>query len=339
MSDRRDRPRRGDIHLGDLTRALGSLDWQGEAQAAAIAASLGFGLDFGLGAQPVRKPPVEIYERPRQRTKPATRPSPRRAPPVSMPLPPETPPVLPANVVPSYQEELPELAPAAPDADWPEADEHRLDPAFERSCARETLFPERTSRHIVAAALATRRSGEQIDVARLIAAAARRHVLRELPRQPEPTLARGCQLLLDHSATMVPFWQDLTDLIDQVGAVVGAANVRDYRFDTRPTQAARWTPTGRREPWEPDGRPVLAASDLGIQGAGAESAARVEPDPAWNLLAERCAGAASPLLILVPWPEHRWPKTLAGQPELIHWSPHTTVGMIRRCVGAGHRTR
>ncbi len=60
MTDRSDR---GEIHLGDLARALASLHWENDEQARAIAACLG----FGLQAAPKPGPPTEIYDRQRYR--------------------------------------------------------------------------------------------------------------------------------------------------------------------------------------------------------------------------------------------------------------------------------
>jgi hypothetical protein len=323
--------RRGDIHLGDLARALGKLDWQDPAQAETIAACLGFGLGPDSDPAQHRQAPREAYnpavqpapaEVDRQPSTTATKPVP-----VPMPPTPPAPPPLPAKRLTSELQALEPLAPAQPDPDWLGGDPQLLDPGDALPCAREPLFADAASRHIFSAALATRRSGTDIDLPRLIAAITRREPLRALPRRSEPTLEQGCQLLLDYSATMVPFWDDLTDLVRQLGAVVG--NTRVYSFDRRPTDALHWLPDGRREPWEPADRPVLVAGDLGIQSGGRRS-----PDPDWDQLARRCDAAGVPLLVLVPWPEPYWPKTLAGRPILIHWSPATSAGWVSRCLAA-----
>ena len=75
--------------------------------------------------------------------------------------------------------------------------------------------------------------------------------------------------------------------------------------------------------------PVLAATDLGIQGRAGSAA----PDPDWTRLADACLAAGSPLLILIPWPEERWPRAFPGGVALIHWGPRTTAGMMRRHRG------
>ncbi|MGH8581652.1 MAG: hypothetical protein ACREWG_02460, partial [Gammaproteobacteria bacterium] len=56
-----DAPKRGAIHLGDLTRALATLEWQDDEQVRMIAACLG----FGLHSAPAPRPPKEIYDRQR----------------------------------------------------------------------------------------------------------------------------------------------------------------------------------------------------------------------------------------------------------------------------------
>lgn len=183
---------------------------------------------------------------------------------------------------------------------------------------------------MLAAALATRRPGGTLDLPRLIDAICRREPLRGLPRRAEETVALGCQLLLDYSGPMVPFWEDLNDLADQVRGILGAAATRVYGFDTRPTQARHWTPAGEPRPWRPDGRPVLAATDLGIQGR-----AQAAPAPDWAACAADCAQAGSSLILLIPWPADRWPRTFPPTATLIHWGPRTTAGMVRR-QATGH---
>ncbi|MGH7703876.1 MAG: hypothetical protein ACREMO_12345, partial [Gemmatimonadales bacterium] len=260
-------------------------------------------------------------------------PPPRR---IFVPPAPEPPPALPAEPLPSLLQALTERAPAAPDdSAWLDEEDTFFTEPSEPEVARRSLLPERTGRHIVSAALATLRVGHEIDIAGIIHAVCRREIIGYLPRRPESTLERGCQLLLDYSATMVPYWEDLHDLMGQINDVVGPANTRVYSFDNSPTEAISWTPGGSREPWQPDGRPVLAATDLGIQ----TKSGRAELSPAWPAFAECCALAGSPLIILIPWPEHRWPRDIGANSHLVHWSPHTSAAMVKRKIGIGHRPR
>lgn len=325
MTERRDR---GEIHLGDLARALATLNWKGECQAAQIAACLGFGLGPTPAIPRAAREPTKIYD-PLSAGAASKPPVPARTePPVLVPPTPQPPPVLPEGTLPSRLEAITGRAPPMETAtDWLDAPGPDVFPPAEvAAVARAALFPERTNRHILSAALAGKRPGAAIDIPRLITAICRREVLPRLLRRPEITLDGGCQLLLDYSASMVPFWDDLTGLVDQVTRVVGAEATQVYSFDSRPTEARRWTLSGRPEPWRPDGRPVLVGTDLGIQARAAPDA----PDADWSQFANCCAAAASPLLILIPWPEAQWPTRFSGGVSLIHWGPRTTAGMVRR---------
>ncbi|MBK1649580.1 hypothetical protein [Rhabdochromatium marinum] len=322
-----EQPRRGEIHLGDLARALDDLPWTDPNQAAAIANCLG----FGLAAQPkvvASARSHQVFDRrstPRQAK--SERPS-ASAPPILMPPSPPNPVPLPAGVLPSGLKRLPTLAPPHQEVpDWLTERNAAFPAEPEPQLARATLLPERTARHVLSAGLATTRATGRIDLGALIDAVCRRQPLRDLPRRREATLDRGCQLLLDYSSSMTPFWEDLRQLCEQVHEVVGAHATRVYSFDTQPTQARTWTPAGEPVPWRPDGRPVLAATDLGIQGRAA-----AEPNPDWPMLAADCAKAGSPLILLIPWPAERWPRTFAPGATRIHWGPRTTAGMVRRAA-------
>jgi hypothetical protein len=323
-----DRPDRGEIHLGDLARALATLSWKDEAHAARIAACLGFGLGPAQAISRAASEPTRIFDARSAGEPPMPLGAVRAEPPVLLPPAPQAPPVLPQGTLPSRLEPMDGRAPPAGiDTDWlDDPGPDSFPPEKEAAVARSALFPERTHRHILSAALASSRPGADIAMPRLVDAICRREALSRLPRRPETTLERGCQLLLDYSASMVPFWDDLTGLIDQVCGVVGADATRIYSFDTRSLEARRWTPAGEPEPWRPDGRPVLAASDLSIQGRAVAAA----PHGDWTRLAACCAAAGSPLLILIPWPESQWPQRFPGSVALIHWGPRTTAGMLRR---------
>lgn len=324
MSRQRARNRyRGEIHLGDLARALAELPWQDPTQVAAIARCLGFGLEPKPAMAPTS--PRRVHDRQGVTPPTGTQRSPAEERPIFMPPAPPRPISLPEGTLPVRLIRRPGLAPPNTEpSDWL-AEGTRAFPADpEPALSRATLLPERTARHVLSAALATFRSGEAVHVPCLIDAICRRQILLDLPRRMERTLVQGCQLLLDYSSSMVPFWEDLSSLAGQVQQVIGDHSTRVYSFDSRPTLARRWTSAGEPEPWIPDGRPVLAATDLGIQGP-----APVGPDPDWNDFAARCAAAGSMLYLLIPWPEERWPRTFPANATLIPWGPHTTAGMVR----------
>ncbi len=324
--------RRGEIHLGDLVTALVTLNCQTDEQARAIARCLG----FDWSAAPPAAPTAEIYDRQRYpKNEQAQKDLPVR-PPVYAPPAPPPPVALPDFTAASHLELLSERAPAEAETppDWLD-DAVDAPPETEASGlpARRSLFHERTHRHLLSAALGVRRTGSEIDLARLIGSVCRREVIAQIPRMPEATLDLGCDVLLDYSATMVPYWEDLGMLTEQVKRVVGQPATRAYSFDGQPDNAMSWTPDGERVPWKADGRTVLVATDFGVQGL----AGRATAGPSWMELVDRCTKAGSPLVILVIWPESRWPQNLGRTPRLVHWSPHTTAAMLRKRIGAGHK--
>lgn len=327
--------KRGEIHLGDLVRVLADLPWQGPDQAAAIAACLGFGLRPHRTPTPSEQPhrvagdrtptqPPDIGEQ--------AHPAPKTS---CFPPRPPRPVPLPEGAVRCELSLGKGRAPPNPDPPPWLADAARDFPSREpvRALARATLLPERTARHALSATLATERSGADIDLSRLLDAICRRQPLRTLPRRPETTVAAGCQLLLDYSPGMVPFWEDLNALAEQVRDVVGEPANRVYAFDADPGSARHWTAAGDAQAWQPDGRPVLVATDLGIQGR-----APADPHPGWTAFAADCARAGSPLLLLIPWPEERWPRAFPANTTLIHWGPRTSASRVRR-LALGSRRR
>ncbi|MCF1182438.1 hypothetical protein L0E83_03175 [Marichromatium gracile] len=228
----------------------------------------------------------------------------------------------------SHLEPASKLTPAEPNRpDRLETSLAAFPPEAEPELARASLLPERAARHVLSAALTTKRPGGDLDLSQLIDAVCRLEPLHKLPRQSEPTLDHGVQLLLDYSDAMLPFWRDLNQLTEQVREVVGAHTTQVYRFDGQPTQARDWTASYEPQPWRPDGRPVLAATDLGSHGEET-----TEPRSDWVKLAKDCARAGSPLILLNPWPEHYWPKTLPPNAILIHWGARTTAGMVRQAI-------
>ena len=329
MSQGDQRPKRGEIHLGDLARALGTLDWRDDAEAQAIAACLGFGLI--PKAEP--KPQTEIYDRQRYPERAPARPqepTPKR---FSVPPAPQAPIGLPKQQLSSQLNPLGRLASSRRQAkSWSHDKPVLYDVEEKEAAGRATLFPRNVSRHIVSSALATLRVGQQIDIEQLVGQVCRLKPIRDVPRLPEPTLELGCLLLLDYSPSMVPFWEDLNALIGQVMDVAGKGNVKVYSFAEQPGDAVRWTPAGERLSWCPDKKPVLVASDFGVP----LKTDRAELSPSWRTLIEACERDGSPLLVLIPWSQTHWPRDLGGYPELIHWSPDTTATQIVNAIGLGH---
>lgn len=254
-----------------------------------------------------------------------------------MPAAPPPPPALPRNVLDSQVKDLGRESAVADDDYLRQLDagQSPFDDLAPSTSAlpRQSLFPEAKQRHILAAALAKPRPGGELDLPRLIAHICQGRVLPQLPSQPVWTLEQGCQLLLDYSTSMTPFWEDLNGLIEQVTRVMGAELTQVFSFDGEPRagEVIRWLPDGSERAWQADGRPVLVATDFGIQGR----AGQAKTGASWTTLVRACQQAGSPLLVLIPWPRERWPKQLGAQVTLVHWSRHTSAGQVAQRQSAG----
>ncbi len=333
MSD--DGQPKGEIQFADLIKALGGLPWHGEHQAQAIAGCLGFGLAAPNMQQ--YKAGTTIYgpDKPGTQSTPAPT---SKSPPLAMPPAPPLPVTLPAHVLNATLTALPHLAPAHANqgADWLAEDYQVLQPETGLSPARLALLPDTRARGVFSAALATLRAGDELDIAELVRRVCQGHIPPRLPRLPAATLAHGCQLLLDFSDTMQPWWDDLRGLARQIAQVVGGDTVSVFDFDQNPGAATQWLANGEERAWHPEpGRPILVATDFGIRGTPS-----TRPIPAWwSDFVEHCAKRGSPLLILIPWSHTYWPEGLGPYPDLMHWHPHTSAAMVRRKLGRGHRVQ
>lgn len=333
---------RGEVHLGDLIVALASLggdDPLAHTHVDAIAGCLGFGV--GVAAATPLSPTTPIACDP-------TQPSPETSfqpPPtphqsgVRSPSGARRPEPLPEHVLKSRLKPPPDQPPPHDVAGslpaWFNAAYRRIDPIHRDPLLRRGLLPAHTARGVLTAALASWRPGDQIDLDLLVRQLVEQRLPPRLPRLSSPTLSSGCQLLLDFSGSMVPWWEDLRDLTRQVKAVLGEERVDVFDFRGEPDTAGHWRRDQRmRENWQPEpGRPILVATDFGIRG---ESVARVAGSR-WRTFVDRCARHGCRLRILVPWPRDCWPHDLGLHPQLVHWDPSISAGMLHRQRPLTHR--
>jgi hypothetical protein len=321
---------RGEIHLGELIRALDSLPWENHAQAQAIAGCLGFGL-AAADPGPSDRPTPTVHDRsaPSHRS-PADIPGVKPPAGFATPRPGVSPVELPAQVLAAQLHALPTapMLDTATAPEWITGDYQRLDPTPGVAPKRQALFPDRTVRGIFTAALSTLRTGNAIDVDTLLHHLIERRIPAEIPRLPSPTLSRGCQLLLNFSDSMLPWWEDLRELAQQVSAILGNERVSVFDFNATPATAVQWQAGQENEtPWQPQsGRPILVATDLRISGRYTDHRAGSQ----WQDFGKTCAAQHCPLLILVPWSPAYWPTDLGANAELLHWHSRTSAAMLRQ---------
>jgi hypothetical protein len=173
-----------------------------------------------------------------------------------------------------------------------------------------------------------------LDLERFVDALARLQPPDRPPRRPRRSLDAGVQVLVDLSTDMLPFRQDLVELLDRLRRVVGADRVTVRRFAGRP-----WSECGpgRRDTWgaydPPSTRqPVLVVSNLGLSAAEAdpfEAAGEEE----WPRLLDELERRGCPVVLLVPNAVDRVPAPLRRRAAVIGWDRTTSAASARRAVG------
>ena len=326
-------PNKTDIGLSDLLTALADLPWQTEAHKKAIFNALGFAWQDSKPEAIDSSSPRQVFDRNRYQQRPSIKPVSTTPPGFSPPPPPKAPVELPQLILNSQLKALDAVLDEVPD--WLNQDNAFLaDQKPQVKAARHNLFPDLTHRGILSATLQVQKRGKDVDIPRLIKHVTNGQIPKILPTRTAVTLERGCQLLLDYSDSMVPFWEDLTALADQVQNVLGKERVKIYEFDQNPAASQCWDNPLAAEPWQADNtRPVLVASDLRINGGRV----RWPIGDNWRRFIDQCSQKQIPLIVLIPWRCEYWPEIRSSHPILVHWNPHTTATLIKKRVGAGHQ--
>ncbi len=321
---------RAEIGLGDLIRALGGLGNGEQAVVDQIAACLGFHAGQPSGEIKSYRSSQGAWNRTRITPRSPQQKPPNFAPKPTMPPLPELLPDLPENIL---QTELSILAdtegmpqeaslPPAIAASPPLQDEEVEIPP------RARLFSNRKVRPILSEAIAQPTTGRDLDIPRLIDLSVHKKPLRTIPRTPRKTVRNGCQLLLDFSEPLMPWWTDMRELMEQFNQLLGDQLCRVYEFEGDPATATHWSENSGDTIWRPiTNIPVVVATDLGVTRAPTFD---LRPTAeTWRQMAERCRRHQAPLIALVPVHPDRWHKGLPQWMRLIHWNPATTAAEIK----------
>jgi hypothetical protein len=332
--------RRGEIHLGDLARALHHFPNATPEEREWVASCLG----FEIRPQTLQQPTLPHYRPtqsaviPRFQAKKAyTGKSPALSPPAAMPPVPETFSQEAGDILPTAMEvkkihlEPSQSAEPALDLATPLALNSSLPPRD-----RKTLFSRRTARGILGAAVMQPTAGRNIDIPKLVRAIGRRDPLAKVPYLPRYTAQNGCQLLLDFSDALMAWWEDMHALIRQFRQLLSEEQCPLYEFDHTPSAAVRWTENDEI-PWQPVyGKPVIVASDLGvIQPARASARANKSN---WIDFIKQCRHNRSQVIVLFPLDPRRCPSGLDRMASIIPWQPSTTSASVKRFLSAHIKT-
>jgi hypothetical protein len=184
----------------------------------------------------------------------------------------------------------------------------------------ETLFEPRRHRALLSAALATFDDNGPLDLERLLDALATRRMPQVLPRRPEASMRRGVWLLLDRTAAMVPFFEDIADLSARIARVAGRDLTRVQSFSETPEQV--WNADLLEEtPVElpPPGTPLVAITDLCMR-AGASAS--------WRPLLLRLRARGCRAVAIVPHRTEHCPAELRGLITVVPWDRATQVRTV-----------
>lgn len=201
------------------------------------------------------------------------------------------------------------------------------------SLKRESLFPDRTSRGLLSAATAQLTPSTTLDVTSLIEAVIEKKPLKSLPMLPQLTNSNGCQLMLDFSGALIPWREDMRDLIAQCHSLLGESNCPVYEFDYDPNEAIRWAESGEQSWKAVVNKPVLLATDFGITRYSKTSLR--PPFSIWRDFALHCHKQRVPIIALTPIDRQRAPKLFNKLEKLmvvIQWHHQTRAADIRRLL-------
>jgi hypothetical protein len=192
----------------------------------------------------------------------------------------------------------------------------------------DLLAPER-QRAVLGALCASRRADGEIDVDAVVRRIAAGEAVADIPRRLVLTTRLGVRLLVDIGAGMTPFVRDAERLVDQADQLVGSDALERLSFEGSPLgprgvgngPAWHWKPYAELKPMPP-GRPVLAVTDLGLGGRTPAPSIALE---SWRDFAAAVRASGSRLVVLVPYPEGRWPRALRSSVAIVRWDRTTSI--------------
>jgi hypothetical protein len=199
---------------------------------------------------------------------------------------------------------------------------------------RPALFDERWARELLAALLVTEVPEGRLDVEVAVDRLARGQPLNPVPYIVRLSLRRGAQILVDVGEGMEPFARDAWDVALQIERLAGATNVSILSFWDAPLRGVG--PEHKRYVAPLPRCPVVALSDVGIGGPSIRLE-RSEPGE-WLALAALLRARSSPLIVLSPYREARWPPGLRQRLAFVEWDRTTTASRAHK-LGSAARGR
>jgi hypothetical protein len=205
----------------------------------------------------------------------------------------------------------------------------------EASLPPPPIFSVSHSRALLSGVLSTLHDGSEIDTARASAQLTRNLHLTSIPYRPVPSLRRGAQVLVDLSAAMAPFRDDVEQVLADLVRLFGRGHLEVLYFKGSPSNGPRrgvWAQdSGGRRPWRSPGRgvPVLVISDVAMSLSLNDDLPAVDE---WVQFAHDVRAAMCRLVALVPYPPDRWLVALTRLVAFVPWTEQTTARMVMRAL-------
>ncbi len=192
------------------------------------------------------------------------------------------------------------------------------------------LFKSNLHRSIYVQLMAMQVPEGEMDVRELALRVAQKKALHRVPRFSVASIARGGQILIDRSNSMLPYVQDTLVAASLIKSIFGSDSIRVLHFANSPM---RGTGNGLRRHWQPypdawsplERTRVLVITDLGI---GDDRGGLPSTPEEWLEFARFVSRRDCLLTILTPYGPDRWPPVLAQRLKIIHWDPSTTASIV-----------
>lgn len=196
----------------------------------------------------------------------------------------------------------------------------------------ETLFLPNWTRTILSSALSTYRNIGPIDVDNVVHRISKAEPIRKIPRIQCPSMVKGVQVLVDQSKALEPFHHDITYLKREIRNVAGKEGTQFLGFLGCPLWGVRESKMKDLVDYIPPshGKTVLLLTDLGIaRNPDITTRAGVSE---WSSFADLVNRAGCSLIVFVPYPIERWPKSLINKMKIIQWDRKTSAITIPRLI-------
>jgi hypothetical protein len=195
------------------------------------------------------------------------------------------------------------------------------------------LVVRRAARGIVSAALSTHDEDGPVDLGRVVDRLAHGETIEGLPRRTWPTLRHGAQVLLDGGAGMVPYAADVLGFLAALTRYVGEERLSTARFVGCPTRGAGLGPRRRWSRWRPPrpGMPIALVTDLGLARSPFSSDAA--PPHEWLAFAAEARGAGCPVVAFIPYRPRRVPIALRRAMAVVQVHERTSAARVRSTLG------